>query len=278
MNAGTIESSLNLLRLVRMSTDAIGVAVSFGKDSLAVLDLCCQVFRRVEGYYLYRVRGLRIVDEWAEAVEQRHGVSVRMYPHFDLSRCYKNAVLQPHWKETAKTPRVKMADIESRFRNEANVDWIAYGWRKNDSFARAIILKQCRGFDDKGRRVFPIRMWRRGDVYEYLQQRGIPLPSGLGRKDQGGLDFHPAALAELREKYPDDWAKWVRDFPFAGLQLANGIVPTFHDTEPAASAEQDSTAASNTAPPRTDQLDRQAKPRRQAARRRAGSRKEGLPA
>lgn len=246
-----IESSLNLLRLVRQEHDAIGVAVSFGKDSLATLDLCCRVFRRVEGYYLFRVRGLSIVDEWADAVKRRWGVTVRMYPHFDLSRCYRNAVLQPHWNRLDKTAKIKMADIDNHFRQQANIQWIAYGWRRNDSFSRALIMKQCAGYDPRGGRLFPLRSWRRQDVYDYLAGRGIPLPPGLGRKDQGGLDFHPGALAELRDKYPEDWAKWLRDFPFSGLQLAGETAPTAREMEPAAIASPAAPASSKKAPRRT---------------------------
>lgn len=209
-------SALNLLRLARHRTDAIGVAVSFGKDSLATLDLACRVFTRVEAYYLYRVAGLAIVDQWAAQVRERHGVTVRMYPHFDLARCYRNAVLQPHWKDLDKTPAVKMADIETVFRKEASVQWIAYGWRRNDSFSRALIMRKCAGYDPGTHRVFPLRSWRRQDVYSYLDQRGIPRPPKLGRAEQGGLDFHPEALAGLS---PEDWAKWERDFPFSAMQL-----------------------------------------------------------
>lgn len=106
-------SACNLLGLVRQQTDAIGVAVSFGKDSLATLDLCCRLFPRVEGYYLFRVRGLALVAEWAEAVWRRHHVRVRMYPHFDLSRCYRHAVLQPHWRGLHQAPCVTLADLET---------------------------------------------------------------------------------------------------------------------------------------------------------------------
>lgn len=215
-----IESALNLLQLIRQETNAIGVAVSFGKDSLAVLDLCARVFTRVEGYYLFRVRGLQIVDEWADAVHRRYGVNVRMYPHFDLCRCYKNAVLQPHWRNIGRVPRIKMVDIDNHFRREANIEWIAYGWRRNDSFSRAIIMKGCAGYDHKARRVFPLRAFKRQDVYDYLKSRDIPLPPGLGRKEQGGLDFHPEALDTLRRDRPGDWQKWLQDFPFAGVQLA----------------------------------------------------------
>ena len=220
-----IASFVNLLRLIRAETDAIGCAVSFGKDSLATLDLCCRVFKRVEGYYLFRVRGLRIVDEWAADVKRRFGVTVRMYPHFDLSRCYRHAVLQPHWRGMDDVAQINMADIDRTFRHDANIDWIAYGWRRNDSFSRALIMKQCGGYDPRSRRVFPLRSWRRQDVYAYLRAQNIPLPPGLGRKEQGGLDFHAGALNYLKEHYPDDYAKWITEFPFSGVELmreANG--------------------------------------------------------
>lgn len=236
MNAETLSSSTNLLRLVRTETDVIGVAVSFGKDSLATLDLCCGMFGRVEGYYLFRVRGLEIVDEWADAVRRRWGVVVRMYPHFDLSRCYRNAVLQPHWRGLEKTPKIDMADIEAKFRTDALVDWIAYGWRRNDSFSRALIMKQCGGYQPKTKRVFPLRSWKRRDVFEFLEARRIPLPPGLGRKEQGGLDFHPGALAALKTERPADYTRWLRDFPFSGLQLQDQTTPADHDTEQVAPA------------------------------------------
>lgn len=229
-------SSLNLLRLIRAETDAIGVAISFGKDSLATLELCASIFPRVEGYYLFRVRGMTIVDEWSDAVFRRWGVRVRMFPHFDLSRCYKNAVLQPHWQGCEATPKIDMADIEAKFRADAGVEWLAYGWRRNDSFSRALIMKSCAGYDPPSRRVFPLRAWRRKDVYDFLAKRGIPLPPGLGRKDQGGLDFHPGALETLRHEYRDDYRRWLRDFPFAESQLAGRTDSIAPETEPAVQA------------------------------------------
>ena len=219
MNTEAQESSLNMLRIIRQETDSIGVAVSFGKDSLCTLDLCCRVFERVEGYYLYRVAGLRIVDDWASDVKVRFGVTVRMYPHFILSKCYQHGVYSPHWNGGEKARGLKLRQIEDQFRADSNVDWLAMGWRRNDSFSRAIIMKTCAGLDFKTRRVFPLRAWRRQDVYDYLSARKIPLPNGLGRKDQGGLDFHAGALGYLKTNYPDDYEKWLRDFPFSEVAL-----------------------------------------------------------
>ena len=103
---------LSLLRLVRQETDAIGVAVSFGKDSLVTLDLCCRVFPRVEAYYLYRVAGMRVVREWTDATYRRFGVVVRSYPHFDLVRNFRHGVLMPHWPRVREVPTVTMLDVE----------------------------------------------------------------------------------------------------------------------------------------------------------------------
>lgn len=246
MTPNAINSAQNLLRLVRQYTDAIGVAISFGKDSLVTLDLCCAMFPRVEGYYLFRVRGLEVVDEWEAAVNRRFGVKVRMYPHFDLSRCYRNAVLQPHWSGLDKTPRIDLTDIERAFRADVNVDWLALGWRRNDSFSRALIMKKCRGFDPAAKRVFPLRAWRRQDVIAWLNHRKIPVPDGLGRKDQGGLDFHPAALATLKQKRPADWERWCKDFPFSGLQLAAATGQESHDTGQVAREARGSEKSSRT--------------------------------
>lgn len=210
-------SALSLLNLVRQQTDHIGVGVSFGKDSLAVLDLCSRVFPRISAYYLFRVRNISLIEQWRDWAEKRYHIQVMMLPHFDLSRCYQHAVLRPHIDR--KIPKIKMLDIENYFKAQTGCSWLAYGWRRNDSFSRALIMKQTGGFDEKNHRVFPLRSFTREKVLTYLDDHHIPRPPRLGRDEQGGLDFHPAALRELKEHYPEDWAKWQRDFPFSGLQL-----------------------------------------------------------
>lgn len=214
-----LQSAINLLQTIRQETNAIGVAFSCGKDSFAVMDLCCQVFDRIEAFYLYRVPDLQVIRRLCGVVENRYGVNVRHYPHFDLTRCFRYAVLQPHWSLLDHTPSLSMKDVESAFRQDAAVNWIAYGWRRNDSRSRALILKSNHGRDAKAKRIFPLRTWRRRDVLCYLSQRRIPIPPGFGRTEQGGVDFHPETLRYLKRYWPDDYVKIMEMFPYAESQI-----------------------------------------------------------
>lgn len=214
-----IKTAENLLSIAREETDAIGLALSFGKDSYVCLDLCSRMFRRVEAYYLFRVANMRIVQEWCDFVKWRYGVFVRQYPHFFLSKIYKHHVYAPHWHAMKKPPHIAMRDIENKFRADVKVEWIAMGWRRTDSISRAIIMKQTGGIDFKARRIFPLRNATRDNILDYLAQRKISIPQQFGREEQGGLDFNPGALQFLKEHYPDDYARWVTDFPFSEVSV-----------------------------------------------------------
>lgn len=66
------------------------------------------------------------------------------------------------------------------------------------------------------KKVFADR-WGREKEQE-IDARRIPRPPALGRKEQGGLDFVRPALVWLRDHYPDDYRRWLIDFPFAEVQ------------------------------------------------------------
>lgn len=218
-------SALSLLNIVRQQTDSIGIGISFGKDSLTVLDLCSKIFNKIFGYYLFRVREISLIEDWRRWVKSRYDVDVMMIPHFDLSRCYSNAILRPHLER--KVSKIKMSDIENYFKNKTGVEWFAYGWRRNDSFSRALIMKQTGGFDEKNKRVFPLRSFTRNNVLQYLDENNIPRPPSLGRDEQGGLDFHPEAIRTLKDQYPEDYRRWLVDFPYSGLQLIENQVDNY---------------------------------------------------
>lgn len=213
-----IASAREVLSIIRSQSDRVGVAFSAGKDSHCVLDLARQIFPEpdaVEAFYLWRVPELEVIRRLLARVERRYRIKVHTLPHFDLYRCFRHAVLQPHWSGLDRVQRVDMTDIETRFRADSGVDWILYGWRRNDSRSRALIISQTARIDWKARRAYPIGHWRRQDVLNYLRQNRITRPPTFGRREQGGVDFHPATLNYLRERFPTDYAKLLEMFPYA---------------------------------------------------------------
>jgi len=216
-----VRAAENVLRIIRDETSEIVVACSFGKDSLATVDLCSRVFDRLHVFYLYRLPGIRLIERYRRLIKRRYKniVQIMMLPHFDLSRIFRYAVLMPHWRGLEDTPALTFREVEDYVRLKTGVEWVAYGWRRNESIHRAVILKHPDGIDFNNFRVFPIWRWTAKDVYAYLHRIGIPPPPTFGRRDQSGFDFHPAALKYLRDNEPDTWRRWLECFPFSPVML-----------------------------------------------------------
>lgn len=58
---------------------AVLVSFSGGKDSLAVLDLCCRAFNHVVAFYMYLVPGLRHIEERLEWAKAKYGIEILQY-------------------------------------------------------------------------------------------------------------------------------------------------------------------------------------------------------
>jgi phosphoadenosine phosphosulfate reductase len=237
-----ISDCLELLRCVRQQTDAIGVAFSAGKDSLATLDLICSsgLFKRVEAFYLYRVEALKPIERIIRLCERRYGIEIRRLPHYDLARLFRRAVLMPHWAGLDRIPPLSFAEIENVFRTLAKVEWVAYGWRVSDSIARLRILRGNRGLWPEVKRVFPIWQWKRDNVHAYLAARRLPLPPTFGRQEQGGADLHPCVLEYLDEHDPEGAQKLREVFPW--IEVLAGVSNYRDETQrhQAAPAESES--------------------------------------
>jgi phosphoadenosine phosphosulfate reductase len=206
-----------LLRSVREESDSILVGVSGGKDSLVVLDLCCALFPRVEGYCM-RILDVRCATADAELAARRHRIPLHVVPHFDTPRLIKHAVFRFHRNDADNVRELKLKDIESDLRSKTGIDWLATGERMTDSAARRIMMTENGGINHKSRHVYPIADWLDRDVFSYLRAKRIPLPERWGRVlTQGGTGFTltPAVLRHVRAKYPDDYERIRQAFPFA---------------------------------------------------------------
>lgn len=213
-------------RCRELSGDEICVALSGGKDSLVILDLCCRRFKRVEAFHMYLVRGLRCVESQVEQAAARYGVRVTYVPHWDLSRIMKYGVLCKHVDGTEKLPLLTQKDIELCLQRKLNVTWFAYGDRASDSFCRRFYTRDNDGLRQRGiPKMYPIWNWLDANVYGYMRARKIPVPVrfGVGSEvKQSGFSLDRSCLLWVKKNYPDDWVKILEAFPFAGASVFNG--------------------------------------------------------
>jgi hypothetical protein len=198
------------------------VALSGGKDSLVILDLCCEVFSRVEAFHMYLVRGLRSVEDPVDAAAKRRGVAVHYVPHWDMSRMFKYGVLRPHMPAADKLRILAQKDVERSLTAKTGIRTFAYGERASDSFIRRFYTRENDGLRIRAERskLYPIWDWVDADVYAYLKAKKIPQPPRFGgSRKQSGFSLEPDCLAWLKEHYPNDYAKVLQVFPYADVQL-----------------------------------------------------------
>lgn len=192
------------------------VAVSGGKDSVAVLDVCCQHFKRVEAYHLYVVPGIGFVDRYLDYLERRFGVKIARRPGQSLSHYLRQGLYRA---TCVDVPAIKNAEIEADEMRRTGCLWRASGEKKADSLDRRAMISSWGPVATKWRRLFPLAEWSEAQVYNHLRRRGIPLSAGY-RFFNANWDSNLSGrhLAVIRRQWPEDYAKIKRYFPLVDAE------------------------------------------------------------
>lgn len=193
--------------------EAILIGFSGGKDSLVVLDLCVKVFKRVVCFYMYIVPGLQVVERQLKWAEDRYGVPILQYPHWLLSRFFKQGVYCDPSYRFNKVPELRMRDIFALVRNDTGIWLIALGWKKTDTLWR----RRNMAHESPGV-IHPIRDWNKYEVLAYCKMNNIQLPDAAkGRVS--GIDLSEKTLLWLHERHPEDFKKLLKVFPYAEVPI-----------------------------------------------------------
>lgn len=203
------------------------VGLSGGKDSLVTLDLCVLAFgaENVECYYMYLVEGMRCVEDHVDSAARRYGVKVHKLPHFSLGDLFRDGVLMPPRRDAHKFRAMKFIDTETYARDLSGIEWVAYGHRMIDSLDRRAMLHKFTGVNTKQHRLYPLWEWVPKDVISYLKAKGIRLPEQLGATTNvSGVDLRPDTLRQIRDHYPEDFARLLEIFPYAEASIMTGDI------------------------------------------------------
>lgn len=202
------------------------VSFSGGKDSLATLDVVVRVFgaENVTAFHRYLVKGLEVIEKPLLAALMRYpGVRFEQVPDPDLARMMKNGVLGPPRNDTKGMKVLREEDVINVVRKRAGAQWVAFGQRRTDSLTRRIAMKRWGLVWESGSKFYPIGDWRDVEVYDYLKQRKIPIPTRMGGTENlagvSGFGLDPWTLWYLSQHHPADYARVVEAFPWAPAQI-----------------------------------------------------------
>lgn len=212
------QSSFRELETLRDRYDGrVLVGFSGGKDSLAVLDLCCKVFPVVRCFFKYMVPWLEVIESRFRWAKEKYGVEVVQFPSIGMLEAIQNGL----WRDEVPLgiPEASYPlKVSFRFAQEAcDCTLIATGMKNADGLKRRQFFANIRDGEDPfwNDVAHPIRDWRKKDVLDYLKVNGIPIPETEKGAVTSGVGLDHGSLCWLHDSHPADFAKLLKLFPYA---------------------------------------------------------------
>lgn len=194
-------------------TDSVIVGFSGGKDSIVCTDLCFRYFDNVKLFFMYLVPGLEFQEKTLRWYENKYNTEIIRIPHFECSEFLKyGSFTMADWNVDV----VGMNDVYEYLRQQTGIHWIAAGERCADSIVRNAMIKKSGSIDYKRGRFYPLAYWKKSEVLQYIKQKKLYLSP---EQKKLGFSFRSLAgseLAVIKEKYPQDYEKILKVYPFAG--------------------------------------------------------------
>lgn len=234
------EETMQIIRGICQKTDTAVLFYSAGgKDGIALLDMLSPVFKKVICYYMWFVPGLDHVKPYlAWAVKKYPNVEIRQIQHYQRDYYDRYGFFQFSEGNPDIKPR-KVGEVEEMVRQETGIKWAFSGMKGVDGYMkrmRLLTFKKRNGtyITEKGM-VYPLAKWTNKEVLKYIEMRNLVKPFVYNPKDvsQGfGVDLR--SLLILRQRFPRDYQRTVREFPFCEkliFDYENGILPHGQEKE-----------------------------------------------
>lgn len=193
-------------------TDSVLVGFSGGKESVVVMDLCFRYFKKVQPFFMYICPNLSFQERTIAWYEKKYQTEIIRIPHMDVSEFFRYGSFRP---PDDTFPLVSINDIYHYLRLQTDIWWIAAGERINDSIVRRAMIKKSGSIDTQRGRIYPVVMWKKREVIDYIKYHKLYLGEDSRKLGFSFKSLWGKELAMLKEHFPDDYEKVIRQYPFA---------------------------------------------------------------
>ncbi len=196
------------------SIDSAILLFSTGKDSTVMLDLMMSYMpNQVTVVFLYFVKGLSFKDRLLRYYEKRFMITIHQHPHPDVAAMQRLNSLQP-------VKRTTNAHLEAYLRDQYDIPWLAYAYRKSESLERRGMLAHLdNGIDWKYKKLYPIGEWSEKGVIRHIKAKRLPLPEeySFGFRDINSFKGEP--LLWIYRNHREDYERIIEQYPMVEAEM-----------------------------------------------------------
>lgn len=184
-----------------------------GKDSIALLHMMSPFFMEIVCVFMYTVKDLQHINRYILWAERKYpNCKFVQTPHYAY---YNNKKYGVNGTETIEYSEWNLAKISDKIQVDTGIEHSVYGFKKNDSLNRRLMLKRYDDFQNpQGTKLYPLTDWNNKQVLAYIKKNRLidPIQYGLG-KSQGTEVSNLPYLLWLRENEPNDLKKTIAEYP-----------------------------------------------------------------
>lgn len=211
--------TMNSIKALSEKTDRVLLFHSAaGKDSIALLEMLSPHFKFIQCVFLYMVKDLDHINRYIKWAENRYkNCKFIQTPHYAYYNLKKQGLYESEQIPYSEWALSKIAD---KVTEETDIEHSVYGFKKNDSMNRRIMLNRYENFTNpQGTKLYPLADWSNRQVLAYIKKQRLINPlqySKLGNaKSQGTAIDDIGFLMWCKNNAPEDLKKIIAEFPDA---------------------------------------------------------------
>lgn len=212
-----LSATLNSIKTLSEKTDRVILFHSgAGKDSICLINMMAPHFKEIVCVYMYIVKDLEHINRYISWAQNKYPncrfIQTPHYAHYNNKKYGVNGTDQIEYSQWNVTK------ITEKIQGETGIDYAVYGFKKNDSLNRRLMLKGYDNFlNPQGTKLYPLADWNNKQVITYIKKNRLiePLKYGnTGNTRSQGTDINDISfLLWCRNNYPGDLKKIIEEFP-----------------------------------------------------------------